>query len=62
MKESKVLISESDFWAERHAKTKKLEKTEIITIIQTVKVLVILLSEMSIADTCSLTYIEKIYK
>ena len=57
MKESKVLISESDFWAERHAKTKKLEKKEIITIIQTVKVWIILLSEMSIADTCSLTYI-----
>lgn len=57
MKESKVLISESDFWAERGEKTKKLEKTEIITIIQIVKVWVILLSEMSIADTCSLTYI-----
>jgi len=57
MKESKVLISESDFWAERHAKTKKLEKKEIITIIQIVKVEIILLSEMSIADTCSLTYI-----
>lgn len=57
MKESNALISESDFWAERHVKTKKLEKTEIITIIQIVKVWVILLSEMSIADTCSLTYI-----
>ena len=57
MKESNALISESDFWAERHVKTKKLEKTEIITIIQTVKVEIILLSEMSIADTCSLTYI-----
>lgn len=57
MKESNVLISESDFWAERHAKTKKLEKKEIITIIQIVKVEIISLSEMSIADTCSLTYI-----
>jgi len=57
MKESNALISESDFWAERHAKAKKLEKKEIITIIQIVKVWVILLSEMSIADTCSLTYI-----
>jgi len=57
MKESNALISESDFWAERGEKTKKLEKTEIISIIQIVKVWVILLSEMSIADTCSLTYI-----
>ena len=57
MKESNALISESDFWAERYAKTKKLEKTEIITIIQAVKVWIILLSEMSIADICSLTYI-----
>lgn len=57
MKESNVLISESDFWVERGEKAKKLEKTEIITIIQIVKVWVILLSEMSIADTCSLTYI-----
>lgn len=57
MKESNALISESDFWAESHVKTKKLEKTEIITIIQAVKVWIILLSEMSIADTCSLTYI-----
>lgn len=39
------------------AKIKKLEKTGIITIIQIVKVEIILLSEMSIADTCSLTYI-----
>lgn len=57
MKESNVLISESDFWVERGEKTKKLEKTEIISIIQIVKVWVILLSEMSIVDTCSLTYI-----
>ena len=57
MKESNVLISESDFWVERGEKAKKLEKTEIITIIQILKVWVILLSEMSIADTCSLTYI-----